>query len=130
MIKTWAMLGVAVVAAIYAALTDGGIDQQEWIVIAGTAVGSFGVYIVPNMDVGLAHFAKGAVSFLTAGLAVLYVVVQGGLTQAEVIEVVLAACAAIGLTTGLENKGYVFAVKRPTVGQAVASGEAGTSHLT
>jgi len=130
MIKTWAMLGVAIVTAIYAQLTDGGIDQQEAITIAGTAVGAFGVYIVPNMEDGLAYYAKGFVSFLTAGLAVLYVVIQGGLTQAEIIEVVLAGCAAIGLTSGLGNKGYVFAVKRPTVGQAVASGEAGPGRLT
>lgn len=107
--KTWAMLGVAVLTAIYAALTDGGIDSQEWIVIAGTAVGAFGVYVVPNLSAGVGYYAKGVVAFLTAGLPVLYVVLPGGLTQAETIEVVLAGLAAIGVTVGVGNKGYVFA---------------------
>lgn len=123
--KTWAMVGVAVLTAVYAALTDNGIDQREWLVIIGTGVGAFGVYIVPEMESGIARGAKTVVAFISAGLPVLYVVIDGGLTTAEVIEVVLAGLAAIGLVAGFGNQGYRYAVKRSTVGQAVASGEAG-----
>lgn len=118
-IKAWAQLGVAILAAVYAALTDNNIDTQEWIVIAGAGVGAFGVYIVANLAVGIARYAKGFVSFFTAGLPVLYVVIPGGLTQAETIEVVLAGLAAIGLVVGLGEKGYTYARKNPTVGQVV-----------
>lgn len=109
--KAWAQFAVAVVTAIWAALTDNGIDTQEWVVIAGTAVGAFGVYVVTNLDSGIGYFAKGAVSFLTAGLSVLYVVVPGGLTTAEILEVVIAGAAAIGLVVGVGNPGYRFATK-------------------
>lgn len=109
--KAWGQLGVAVLAAIYAALTDGGIDTQEWIVVVGTAVGALGVYVVPNLNEGVGRFAKAAVSFLTAGLAVLYVVIEGGLTQAETLEVVFAGLAAIGFVAGKGNAGYLWAAK-------------------
>lgn len=118
-LKAWGQLAVAILLAVYAALTDGGIDQQEWIVIAGAGVGALGVYIVPNLDEGVGKYAKSFVSFMTAGLPVLYVVIPGGLTQAEVLEVVLAGLAAIGLVAGVGNAGYRWAVKgREPVGQA------------
>jgi hypothetical protein len=110
-IKAWAQVVVAVVTGIYAAFTDDRITDQEWVVIGGTAVGALGVYIVPNLAHGIGKYAKGVVSFLTAGLAVLYVVIPGGLTQAETLEVLLAGAAAIGLVVGLGNANYVFASK-------------------
>lgn len=128
--KAWGQLGVAILAAIYAALTDNNIDTQEWIVVVGTGVGAFGVWVVPNLAEGIGRYAKGIVSFMTAGLPVLYVVIPGGLTQAETIEVVLAGLAAIGFVVGKSNPGYVFAVKRPSVGAAVRDGAAGPGGLT
>jgi uncharacterized membrane protein YhhN len=121
-IKAWGQLAVAILAAIYAALTDGTITTQEWIVVAGTGVGAFGVWLVPNLEGGVGHYAKGFVSFMTAGLPVLYVVIPGGLTQAETIEVVLAGLAAIGFVVGKGEKGYSFA-RQTTVRQA-AEGQA------
>lgn len=114
--KAWAQLFVAILAGVYAALTDSAtgdaITTQEWIVIGGTAVGAFGVWVVPNLDVGIGKYAKGFVSFMTAGLAVLYVVIPGGLTTAETLEVVITGLAAIGLVVGVGNKGYKFATAR------------------
>jgi len=121
-IKAWGQLAVAILTAVYAALTDGSIDVQEWIVVAGTAVGAFGVWLVPNLEGGVSHYAKGFVSFMTAGLPVLYVLIPGGLTQAETIEVVLAGLAAIGFVVGKGEKGYPFA-RQVSVGQ-VTRGEA------
>lgn len=110
-IKAWAQVAVAIATAIYAALTEDNITTQEWVVIAGIGVGAIGVHIVPNLAWGVGHYAKGVVSFLTAGLSVLYVVIPGGLTQAEMIEVILAGCAAIGLVVGVGNANYTFASK-------------------
>lgn len=109
--KAWGQFGVAVLASIYAAMTNGGIDAQEWVVVAGTTVGAFVVWVVPNLETGIGKYAKGIASFATAGLAVLYVVIPGGLTQAETIEVILAGLAAIGFVVGKGNPGYVFARK-------------------
>lgn len=110
-LKAWGQFAVTILAAVYAALTDGGIDKQEWIVVAGTGVGAFVVWVVPNLDEGVGKYAKLFASFATSGLSVLYVVVPGGLTQAEVIEVVLAGLAAIGLVGGVTNVGYRWALK-------------------
>lgn len=120
--KAWAQLAVAVATAVWAALTDSAtadrITDQEWVVVTSLAVGAVGVYIVPNLEAGIGNYAKGFVSFLTAGLPVLYLVIPGGLTQAEILEVVIAGAAAIGLVVGLGNKGYRFAVQRTTVSEA------------
>lgn len=111
--KAWGQLLVAILAAVYAALTDSStanaVTTQEWIVVVGTAVGAAGVWVVPNLSVGIARYAKAIVSFLTAGLPVLYVVIPGGLTQAETLEVVLAGLAALGVVVTVGNKGYQFA---------------------
>ncbi len=107
-LKAWGMVAVAVLTGVYAALTDGGIDRTEWVVVINTAVGALVVWVVPNWAAGPAHFAKTVAAFASAGLTVLAVVIVGGLTQAELIEVILAGAAAIGLTAGVENKGYRF----------------------
>jgi hypothetical protein len=121
--KAWAQLAVAVVVAVWAALTDSAsgdtITTQEWVVIAGTGIGAFVVWVVPNLDTGIGKYAKTIASFATAGLSALYVVIPGGLTTAEMLEVLVAGASAIGLVVGVTNVGYRFARKAPTVGQAV-----------
>jgi hypothetical protein len=110
-LKAWGMVLVAVLAYLYAALTDGGVDSQEWVVVVYTGIGAVVVYVVPNMSAGIGRYAKAVAAFATAGLAVLQVTIEGGLTTAETIEVLLAGAAAIGLVVGTENKGYVFLPK-------------------
>lgn len=115
-VKMWMQLLAAVAAAVWAALTDDAtrdaITPAEWIVVATMAVGAFGVQIVPNMDTGIAKYAKGVVSFLTAALPALALAIAGGLTNAEMIEVLLVGAAAVGLVISFGDKGYVFATKR------------------
>lgn len=115
-IKMWIQLGGAVVVAIWAALTDDAtrdaITPAEWIVIATMAVGAFGLRIVPNLDEGIAKYAKGVVSFLTAALPALALAIAGGLTTAEMLEVLLVGAAAVGLVVGVGEKGYVFASQK------------------
>jgi peptidoglycan/LPS O-acetylase OafA/YrhL len=114
--KMWLQLLAAVALAIWAALTDDAtrdaITPAEWIVVATMAVGAFGVQIVPNLDEGIGKYAKGVVSFLTAALPALALVIAGGLTTAEVLEVLLVGAAAVGLVVGFGNPKYVFATKR------------------
>lgn len=111
-LKAWAMVAVAVLASIYAALTDGGVDRVEWVVAVNTLLGAAVVYVVPNLSAGVGRYAKAIAAAGSAGLTVLAVVIVGGLTQAELIEVVLAAAAAVGLTAGTRNQGYLFAPVR------------------
>lgn len=115
-VKMWLQLLVAVVAAVWAALTDDetrdAITSAEWIVVVTMAVGAFGVRIVPNLDEGVAKYAKGVVSFLTAALPALALVIAGGLTNAEILEVLLVGAAAVGLVVSFGEKDYVFATKR------------------
>ena len=122
--KMWMQLLMVAIAAIWAALTDDAtrdrIVTQEWIVIGTMFVGAFGVQIVPNMEVGIARYAKTVVSILTAVLPVLGVLILGGLTQAEVLELIIVGAGAVGLVAGVGNPGYVFA--RKSVSQMGATG--------
>jgi hypothetical protein len=102
------MVLVAVLTYLYSALTDGGVDRAEWMVTLNTLLGAFVVWVVPNMSAGIGRYAKAIAAAGSAGLSVLAVAVVGGLTQAELIEVVLAAAAAIGLTAGVKNADYRF----------------------
>lgn len=115
--KTWLQLGSAVVMAVWAALTDSAsadnITNAEWVVIASMALGAFGVYVVPNMDESVGRVAKGIVSFLTAALPALSLSLSGGLTQTEMVAAIITGLAAVGLVTGVGNKGYVFKTERP-----------------
>lgn len=99
-----AVAGVLVtVAAFVASVMTDGITPQEWVLIAGTAFSAVGVGIVPNLDSGVAVYAKGVVAFFVAGTGSLAVLIAGGLTPTEVIEAVVAAAAAVGVTTLLPN---------------------------
>lgn len=86
------------IATFVSSVLTGGISAQEWVLIAGVAVAAFGVAVVPELDAGIGAVAKTVVTFLTAGLTVLATVILGGLTAPEVIEVIVAALASIGVT--------------------------------
>ena len=76
-------------------LTD-GVTDQEWVMIAGTFVSAVGVAVVPELPSGIAAWAKTVVAALSGGLTVLAVVIIGGLTTQEVIEVIVAALGCRG----------------------------------
>lgn len=95
---------VAVLTAIASALTD-GITAREWTVVAGVFLASFGTGFVPNLPTGAGSVAKAITTFLIGGTAVLSVVIVEGLTTAELLEVVIAAFAAVGVTAGVRNVG-------------------------
>lgn len=90
---------VTVVAFIASIITDDHISAEEWVLLAGTAVTAIGVYVVPNLNEGVAAAAKTVVAFLLAGLTVLSTMKLGdGLSTAEVLEVFLAAAGAVGFS--------------------------------
>lgn len=94
---------VATAAAVVSALTDDVLSAQEVIVILGITVSAVGVSIVPNLNDGIARYAKGFVSFLMAGLSVIAVLIVGGLTLAEVLTALIAAAAAVGVVVAVPN---------------------------
>lgn len=95
---------VAVLTAVASALTD-GITAREWTVVAGVFLAAFGTGFVPNLPAGAGAVAKAVTTFLIGGTAVLSVVIAGGLTTAELLEVVIAAFAAVGVTASARNIG-------------------------
>lgn len=88
---------VAVITAVAAALTDNTITPEEYVVISGVGLSAVGSGIVPNLPAGIGAYAKGIVTFLVAGAATLAVLIVGGLTVAEVLEVLIAAAASVGI---------------------------------
>jgi uncharacterized membrane protein YhhN len=88
---------IAVITAIVAALTNNSISPQEWVIVVGVGLSAVGSAIVPNLPAGIASYAKSIVTFLVAGAATLAVLVVGGLTTAEVLEVLIAAAASVGI---------------------------------
>lgn len=102
-LKAAGVVAVTVAAFVVSTLTDHTISAQEWVMIAGTGLAAVGVGIVPNLPAGIAGYAKGAVAFLVGGTSALSVLILGGLTVAEVLEVGIAAFAAVGVTVVLPN---------------------------
>ena len=102
--KAVALVFVAVGTFVASILTD-GVTSEEWAMIAAVALSSAGVYIVPELPTGAAAVAKTALTFLVTGATTLALVLAGGLTGTELIEVILASCASIGLVVTVPNVG-------------------------
>jgi hypothetical protein len=102
--KAVALVLVGIGTFVASILTD-GISPEEWAMIAAVGLSSAGVYVVPELPLGVAAVAKTVLTFLVTGSTTLALVVGGGLTGAELLEVVLAACAAIGLVAVVPNVG-------------------------
>lgn len=88
---------VTVLTFVATLLTD-GINAHEWVLIAGVTISAANVALVPQLDTGIGKIAKTVSTFLLAGLTVLATASLGDMGTAEWIEVVLAACAAVGVS--------------------------------
>jgi hypothetical protein len=102
--KAIGAVAVTVLSFVSSVLT-GGITPQEWVLVAGTFVSAVGVAVVPELPTGVGAWAKTIVAALGGGLTVLATAVLGGLTAQEVIQVVVAALAQIGVVAVVTNKG-------------------------
>lgn len=97
--KAVALVAVAVATFLVSALTDDTVSAAEWILFGGVAVSAAGTYVVPELPSGIASAAKTVVTFLVTGFAAAVPLIAGGLTVAEVLTILIAAAAAIGLST-------------------------------
>jgi peptidoglycan/LPS O-acetylase OafA/YrhL len=96
---------VVTVLSFISTVLNGGISPQEWVMVAGTLVSAIGVAVVPELPTGVGAWAKTIVAALGGGLTVLATSILGGLTTQEVIQVVVAALAQIGVVAVVSNKG-------------------------
>lgn len=98
---------VTIGTAIVGFLTDDVMSPEEWALVVGIAAGAVGVAIVPNFPPGsgIQGALKAVVMATTAGSAALALVISGGLTTAEVWEVIIASLAALGVVTLKGNVG-------------------------
>lgn len=95
----YAKFGLAVVAtvltAIVGAYTDGRISNVEWINVAIVGVGAAGVYTAPNVPGSL--YTKTILAVLTAVLASLASFITDGISQPEMMQLVVIALGAVGV---------------------------------
>jgi hypothetical protein len=97
-------LGALVVALGTGATSFGDISTQQWLIAAGTVLGSGGlVWLTENGPAAPA--IKAVVAFLSAGVASLVIGLDDGmLTNAEKLTALSAAIVATGFVYQLPNK--------------------------
>lgn len=94
--KAVAEVLAAVAAAVVAAQTgDGVISNQEWVNVAILGVGAAAVFAAPNVPG--AKYTKAVIAVLTAVLTLLASHITGGLTQTEILQLVVAGLGALGV---------------------------------
>lgn len=113
--KFIAIVIATVLSAISAAMVgDGLISPQEWVNVAILGVGAAGVFAAPNVPG--ARYTKSILAVMAAVLTVLASVIVGGVGTAEIIQMILAGGAAVGVyavpnkgayPTSFNNKGAV-----------------------
>lgn len=87
----------ATLASIVPALADNSLDASELVNGLIVGLGAIGVYIIPNLDEGIARYFKFGVAFLTAGAVALNSALTDGVTMVEWLQIGLAAFGAVGL---------------------------------
>jgi hypothetical protein len=95
--KTILQIVAAVVMALIGFLDDNFLDTVEIINCVLVGLTTVSVYLVPNLTGGAAHYAKLAVSMLTAGFTVLITAVSAGVDMTEWLQVLVAVLAAGGV---------------------------------
>lgn len=89
------LLGTVLAAVVPALATDGPMTFENWINVIVLAAGVVMVYNAGNIPGW--NYAKLIASAVSAVAVLLVSALQGGLTGAEVIQLALAAAAAIGV---------------------------------
>lgn len=100
--KSIVMVIAAGLGILTAALTDNVVTPLEFVNIAIAIVAAGGVYLVPNLPLGVAKYAKTLVALIGAALTALVLIIGDATSFAEVtpsnwLAVALAGLAAIGL---------------------------------
>lgn len=95
--KTWLAAVAAVASLLIGFLDDSHLSLHEWILVGGAFAVAVQMYVVPNLDASISKYAKGVTSVVTAGFAVLIVVLPGGVDVSEWIQVGVAIAASLGI---------------------------------
>lgn len=94
--KFFAAVVATILSAIVAALTgDGVVSATEWVNVAIAAVGAAGVFAAPNVPG--ARYTKAVIAVLAAVLTLLASLIVGGVSGAELMQLVIAGLAAVGV---------------------------------
>jgi len=103
--KAVAAVVATVLTAVVAAL-GGGISPNEWVNIAIAGVGAASVFAAPNVPG--AQYTKTILAVLAAVLTFLAsLALGGGLSQADVLQIVIVALGALGVYA-VPNKAYAL----------------------
>lgn len=97
--KSIAMVVATLLSAIVAALTgDNNVTVVEWLNVGVLVLGAISVGIVPDLDAGIAKYAKAIIAFMSAVLVLGMSLVEGGLTMGEWLQLAIAGLGALGVT--------------------------------
>jgi hypothetical protein len=95
--KALGMVVATVLSAVVPMLTAGTLTAENWINVALVGIGAVSVAIVPNLTAGIGKYAKAAVAVASAVLTLLVSLLPGGLSTAEILQLVIAALGAVGV---------------------------------
>lgn len=95
--KAWLVVLATVIAGVQSYLVDNSLDRVEWVQLGLLALGAFTVAVLPNLPEGVAKYTKTVVAVLTAVLSTLVTAIVGGLDASELMNLALAALAAVGV---------------------------------
>jgi hypothetical protein len=94
--KALAMVAATALSAIYAAISDGHVDNGETITIVTSVLGAAAVFAAPNVPG--ARYTKAILAVLTAvATLVIGAYSDGHLTGSEIIQIILAGLGAVGV---------------------------------
>lgn len=93
--KFVAAIVATVVSALIAAMTDDHVSVVEWVNVAIAGVGACAVFAAPNVPGS--RYTKAILAVLTAVLTLLVSLITGGLTPAEVLQLIIAGLGAVGV---------------------------------
>ncbi|WP_382307261.1 hypothetical protein [Herbiconiux sp. UC225_62] len=95
--KSILLIIASAVTILVAALSDNVVTIAELVNVGIAIITAVGVYLVPNLDQGVARYFKFIVAILGAALTALASVLSNGVTTAEWLQILLAGLAAVGV---------------------------------
>lgn len=95
----WPVLGLivmVVLTTVQAAMADNHIDSQEWVQIVLQTIMAFNVWATANLP--QYRHMKTFVAAVIAVASLLYTVIVGGVSMAEIINLIITFVAALGVS--------------------------------
>lgn len=95
--KSWLAAVAAVASLLIAFLSDNTITLHEWILLGGSFAVAVNMYVIPNLDASISKYAKAIDTVVITLFATLIVVLPGGVSTSEWIQIGVAVAAALGI---------------------------------